>query len=42
MDTARASFNTTVKLMTKTSQQKTQLNLRHKLKTILATKCMDK
>jgi len=38
VDTASASFNTTVK-MTKTSQQKNiQLNLRHKLKAILATR----
>jgi len=37
MDTATASFNTTVKLMTKTPQQKAQLNLRHKLKAMLAT-----
>jgi len=40
MDTAAASFNTTAKLMTKTSQQKTytiQLNLRHKFKAMLAT-----
>jgi len=40
MDTATASLNTTVKLMTKTSQQKTyaiQLNLRHKLKAMLVT-----